>query len=56
MIVELSKSETETLIDQPSLAQSLTTIVQMGLVDLLHAFQVLPIAVVGHSMGEIAAA
>lgn len=42
--------------DNPSISQSLTTVVQMGLVDLFESFGIKPVAVVGHSMGEIAAA
>ncbi|KAI1084493.1 putative polyketide synthase [Whalleya microplaca] len=53
---ELLKDKEESMIDRPDLAQSLTAVVQMGLVDLLKSFGISPVAVVGHSMGEIAAA
>ncbi|KAI0474592.1 hypothetical protein F4859DRAFT_521700 [Xylaria cf. heliscus] len=38
------------------IAQCLTATVQIGLVDLMKSFGIIPVAVVGHSMGEIAAA
>jgi acyl transferase domain-containing protein len=44
------------MIDKPSIAQCLTTVVQIGLVDLFRSFNINPVAVVGHSMGEISAA
>jgi len=44
------------MVNHPSIAQCLTSLIQMGLVDLLSSFDVRPRAVVGHSMGEIAAA
>jgi acyl transferase domain-containing protein len=50
------KSERESNIDHPYISQPLTGVVQIGLVDLLKSFDVSPVAVVGHSMGEIAAA
>jgi Polyketide synthase modules and related proteins len=50
------KSEQDSNIDKPDISQALTAIVQIGLVDLLKSFDVSPVAVVGHSMGEIAAA
>ena len=53
---ELLKTETESNIDKPEYSQPLVTIVQVGLVDLLRTFNVTPVAVIGHSMGEIAAA
>lgn len=54
--VELKKSDTETLIDHPEFAQCLTAVIQIAIVDLLKSFAIKPVAVVGHSMGEIAAA
>lgn len=53
---ELLRSEEESLINRPDIAQSLTAVVQIGLVNLLKSFGISPVAVVGHSMGEIAAA
>lgn len=43
-------------INEPKFAQPATTAVQVALVDLLKASQICPLAVVGHSSGEIAAA
>ncbi|MCJ1390655.1 polyketide synthase [Xylographa bjoerkii] len=53
---ELLKSEAESRIDEPDLAQPLCAILQIGLVELMRTAGVVPHAVVGHSMGEIAAA
>lgn len=50
------KNEKESLIDRPEVAQCLTAVVQIGMVDLLRSFDIRPVAVVGHSMGEISAA
>lgn len=46
----------EVLIQSPSVSQPLCTILQLALVDLLASFGVVPVAVAGHSSGEIAAA
>ncbi|KUI57610.1 Lovastatin diketide synthase LovF [Cytospora mali] len=43
-------------INEPKFAQPATTAIQVALVDLLKASQICPLAVVGHSSGEIAAA
>jgi acyl transferase domain-containing protein len=53
---ELSKSEEESNVDDPEFSQTLCTVVQVALVDLLRHFKILPAAVAGHSSGEIAAA
>lgn len=53
---ELSKSKEESNVDDPEFSQTLCTIIQVALVDLLYHFKILPAAVVGHSSGEIAAA
>ncbi|KAH7131783.1 hypothetical protein B0J11DRAFT_427173 [Dendryphion nanum] len=43
-------------INRPGVSQPLCTVLQIGLMDLLRAFEIAPVAVVGHSSGEIAAA
>ncbi|KAI6084919.1 hypothetical protein F4821DRAFT_164132 [Hypoxylon rubiginosum] len=43
-------------IDRPEYSQPLSTAIQIGLIELLKSFGVVPKAVVGHSSGEIAAA
>lgn len=43
-------------IGEPELSQPLCTAIQIALVELLRSFGISPIAVVGHSSGEIAAA
>ncbi|KAK7740770.1 Type I Iterative PKS [Cytospora paraplurivora] len=43
-------------INEPKFAQPATTAIQVALVDLLKASRICPLAVVGHSSGEIAAA
>lgn len=43
-------------IEQPALAQPLTTALQIALVDLMRSWSVVPTSVTGHSSGEIAAA
>lgn len=54
---QLSKSAAEeSRINESELAQPLTTIIQMALVDLLAHYDVKPNFVAGHSSGEIAAA
>ena len=56
VIDELSKTKEESRINQPQLSQSLCTVLQVAMVDLLKHWGILPAAVVGHSSGEIAAA
>lgn len=53
---EMKKAKSESNVNDPTYGQSLCTIVQIGLVDLLRSWNVVPSAVVGHSSGEIAAA
>lgn len=53
---ELLKSKEASNIDDPEFSQTLCTVVQVALVDLLRQFKILPAAVAGHSSGEIAAA
>ncbi|KAI1342766.1 hypothetical protein F5Y15DRAFT_428725 [Xylariaceae sp. FL0016] len=43
-------------INSPEYSQPLSTVLQIGIIDLLKSFKVTPHAVVGHSSGEIAAA
>lgn len=56
VLEELTKSETESRVNQAEFSQPLCTVVQVALVELLSAWKVLPQAVVGHSSGEIGAA
>jgi acyl transferase domain-containing protein len=56
MAVELSKPEQDSNINKPDFSQTLCTVLQLALVNLLRRLNVQPAAVVGHSSGEIAAA
>ena len=56
LVSELCRPKAESRVNEPALAQPLSTAVQLGLVDLLAGFGVAPAVVVGHSSGEIAAA
>lgn len=51
----MSNSE-GTSFDEPKFSQTLTTVIQIALVDLLDSVGIVPYLVVGHSSGEIAAA
>jgi acyl transferase domain-containing protein len=53
---ELKKSGDTTRLASSEFAQPLLTVIQVGLVNLLFSWGVVPAAVVGHSSGEIAAA
>lgn len=53
LLEELRNEET---INRPEYSQPLSTAVQIGLLELLKSFDMVPKAVVGHSSGEIAAA
>ncbi|KAL9110459.1 MAG: hypothetical protein Q9227_005003 [Pyrenula ochraceoflavens] len=55
-IEELSKGNDVTNVNDPQYSQTLCTVLQVALVDLLDTFGIRPSAVVGHSSGEIAAA
>ncbi|KAI2627722.1 hypothetical protein GGR54DRAFT_652536 [Hypoxylon sp. NC1633] len=55
-IEELSKPDSSNQLGRAELAQPLSTVVQIGLVNALKRLGVSPQAVVGHSSGEIAAA
>ncbi|PLN79543.1 hypothetical protein BDW42DRAFT_172734 [Aspergillus taichungensis] len=53
---EMRKPKPESKVNDPTYGQPLCTVVQIGLVDLLRSWNVVPSAVIGHSSGEIAAA
>ena len=53
---ELCKDKSTSRIADPEFSQTLSTTVQIALVDLYSFFGVRPSVVVGHSSGEIAAA
>ncbi|KAI0097355.1 hypothetical protein GGR51DRAFT_578163 [Nemania sp. FL0031] len=55
-IDELSEPAATSQLSRAELAQPLSTVVQIGLINALKRFGVFPQAVVGHSSGEIAAA
>nr|WCQ76531.1 ApiD [Apiospora montagnei] len=55
LVQELTADASSSRLHQAALAQPLSTAVQLGLIDLLHASGVRFDAVVGHSSGEIAA-
>jgi acyl transferase domain-containing protein len=54
--LNLFRSSWQDIFDSPVLAQTASTVFQVALVDFLAACSVEPMAVVGHSSGEIAAA
>ncbi|KGO37540.1 Acyl transferase/acyl hydrolase/lysophospholipase [Penicillium expansum] len=56
VIEELEKSEKDSRINESLFSQTLCTVVQMALVDLLASWGIRPHKVIGHSSGEIAAA
>ncbi|ETS74933.1 hypothetical protein PFICI_13417 [Pestalotiopsis fici W106-1] len=56
VVEELLKPATASNIDNVEFSQTLCTVLQIALVNLLRKFHVLPSASVGHSSGEIAAA
>ncbi|TVY76085.1 Highly reducing polyketide synthase, partial [Lachnellula suecica] len=53
---ELRKDENESQINLPEFSQPICTVLQIALVDLLTAWNIEPVAMTGHSSGEIAAA
>ena len=55
LVEELSLDKSTSRIDDSKIAQPATTAIQIALVDLLGSLGIQPIAVLGHSSGEIAA-
>ena len=55
VLEELQKPAESTRINEPAISQTLCTVIQTALVDLLNDWAVRPSVVVGHSSGEIAA-
>lgn len=53
---ELEKGKSTSRLRMPQYSQGLCTVLQVGLVELLESWDIRPVAVVGHSSGEIAAA
>ena len=56
LLEEMLKSDDESRISEPDVAQPATTALQIALVELLRSFGITPTHVIGHSSGEIAAA
>ncbi|KAI6359386.1 hypothetical protein MCOR25_007080 [Pyricularia grisea] len=56
VVTELARPTDESNIDKPEYSQVLCTALQLAMVDLLREWLILPIATIGHSSGEIAAA
>ncbi|KAK6851854.1 hypothetical protein PG995_011979 [Apiospora arundinis] len=56
VVDELFRDEAKSRIDQHAFSQPLTTVLQMGLVDLLQEWKIKPDWIIGHSSGEIAGA
>ncbi|KAJ4422555.1 putative PKS/NRPS-like protein biosynthetic cluster [Gnomoniopsis sp. IMI 355080] len=54
-VLQVEKLQNNERIDSPDLSQPLCTVLQIALTDLLSSLGVKPVAVVGHSSGEIAA-
>lgn len=55
-ILSLEELNNKDRIHSPEVSQPLCTVLQIALVDLLRSFGIEPVAVIGHSSGEIAAA
>ncbi|KAL8753196.1 MAG: hypothetical protein Q9199_005222 [Rusavskia elegans] len=56
LVDELMKPTNVSWVNEPVISQPLGTALQVALVELLKAFGLIPVAVMGHSSGEIAAA
>lgn len=56
VLEELNMAQENSRIGKPEFSQPLCTVLQVALVDLLRHWNILPITVIGHSSGEIAAA
>ena len=56
LLEELSRSEADSRLDQTTIAQPAIFALQIALAELWHSWEIVPDAVVGHSVGEIAAA
>ena len=56
LTIELSKEVDETRLNDSKFGQISSTAIQLALVDMLNSWGIKPVAVVGHSSGEIAAA
>ena len=56
LIEEWKKPHKVSRIGSPEVAQPLCTVIQIAMVDLVRSWGITPVAVVGHSSGEIAAA
>ncbi|KAE9375121.1 BcPKS8, polyketide synthase [Stipitochalara longipes BDJ] len=56
LLVEMNKDATESLINEAHISQPACTALQLALTDLLKSWGISPVAVAGHSSGEIGAA
>ncbi|ERF74612.1 hypothetical protein EPUS_00742 [Endocarpon pusillum Z07020] len=56
LIEELQRDKDQSQVHSPEFSQPLCTALQIALVDLLASWSIRPLAVIGHSSGEIAAA
>lgn len=56
VIEEMEREEGDSHINSPEFSQALCTVLQVAIVDLLSSWGITPVAVAGHSSGEIGAA